>query len=48
MKILYLVGMMILIAACATHPSRCRGALQPINKPAGVASEPRPAKESHP
>jgi hypothetical protein len=43
MKILYVVGTAILIAACATHPVRCRGALQPINKPAAAASEPKAA-----
>jgi len=43
MKIIYVVGMAILIAACSTHPVRCRGALQPINKPAGAASEPKAA-----
>jgi hypothetical protein len=43
MKILYVVGTAILIAACSTHPARCRGALQPINKPAAAASEPKAA-----
>ena len=43
MKILYVVGTAILIAACSTHPVRCRGALQPINQPAAVAREPKAA-----
>lgn len=48
MKIRYfvgsIVGIAILTAACATHP--CRGALQPINKPA--VNRPNPAAESRP
>jgi hypothetical protein len=43
MKIIYVVGMAILIAACSTHSVRCRGALQPINKPAAAAREPKTA-----
>jgi hypothetical protein len=41
MKIIYVVGTAILIAGCSTHPVRCRGALQPINKPAAAAREPK-------
>jgi hypothetical protein len=49
MKNIYIVGMAVVIAACSTHPVRCRGALQPINKaaattrPAAPASNPQPA-----
>jgi hypothetical protein len=42
MKIIYVVGTAILIAACSTHAIRCRGALQPINKPAAAARESKP------
>jgi hypothetical protein len=43
MKIIYLVGTAILLAACSTHAVRCRGALQPINKPGVTAREPKAA-----
>ena len=43
MKIIYVVGATILVAACSTHRVGCRGALQPINKPAAAASEPQAA-----
>jgi hypothetical protein len=39
MKQIYLVGVAVVIAACSTHPVRCRGALRPINKPA-VSAKP--------
>jgi hypothetical protein len=39
MKIIYVIGTVILLAGCSTHPVRCRGALQPINAPAAAASE---------
>lgn len=49
MKILYVVGMIILMAACSTHAVRCWDALQPINKPAAAGSEPKAGKkEPHP
>jgi len=38
MKIIYVTATAMLIAACATHPGRCRGPLQPINKPVAAAS----------
>jgi hypothetical protein len=34
MKTLYLLGLTVLIAGCASHSVRCSGALQPINLPA--------------
>ncbi|MFL6601463.1 MAG: hypothetical protein ACJ8R9_09035 [Steroidobacteraceae bacterium] len=43
MKIIYVTATAILIAACSTHPVRCRGPLQPINKPAAAASGPKAA-----
>jgi hypothetical protein len=39
---IWIVGAALLLAACSTHQVRCRGALQPINKPA-VASQPKDA-----
>jgi hypothetical protein len=48
MKHFCLVGIAILIAACASHRARCEGALRPINKPVAAAksqslpAEPRP------
>jgi hypothetical protein len=39
MKIIYVVGTAILLAACATHSVRCRGALQPVNKPVATTHE---------
>jgi hypothetical protein len=45
MKILYVIGAAILVAACSTHRVRCRGALQPINKPAAAASKPQAASK---
>jgi hypothetical protein len=41
MKIIYVIGTAVLLAACSTHAVRCRGALQPINKPAAAASAPK-------
>jgi hypothetical protein len=43
MKIIYVLGTAILLAACSTHSIRCRGALQPINKAAAPARESKPA-----
>jgi hypothetical protein len=43
MKIIYVVGIAILVAACSTQAVRCRGALQPINKPAAAVSQPQAA-----
>jgi hypothetical protein len=49
MKTIYVIGLAILLAACSTHRVRCRGTLQPINKPAAVAGETKHTpKESHP
>jgi hypothetical protein len=49
MKIMYVIGTAILLAACSTHAVRCRGALQPINKPAAATREPKAAPaESRP
>lgn len=48
MKIIYVVGTAILIAACSTHSLRCRGALQPINKPATAARESKAPTEARP
>jgi hypothetical protein len=42
MKNITLIAMAVAITACATHPVRCRGTLQPINAPA------RPAWNSKP
>jgi hypothetical protein len=37
MKNIYIVAMAAVIAACSTHPVRCRGgALQPINRAAAT------------
>ncbi len=44
MKILSVVGMAILIAACSTQPARCHGALQPINTPVAAVKEPKAGK----
>lgn len=38
MKKICIVSVVILLAACSAHRVRCRGALQPINKPVDVAS----------
>lgn len=48
MKIIYVVGTAILLAACSTHSIRCRGALQPINKPAAAARQPKAPTEARP
>jgi hypothetical protein len=46
-KTIHVIAAAILIAACSTHRVRCQGALQPINKPAAMASEsPVPAIRS--
>ena len=47
MKIIYVAGMAIMLAACSTHRLRCRGALEPINEPAVPAKERKhePAQE---
>jgi hypothetical protein len=49
MKNICIVAVALLLAACSAHRIRCRGALQPINKPVAVQSqsqdastEPRP------
>lgn len=44
MKILYVIGTAILLAACSSHSVRCRGVLQPINKPAAAAPKPAPTE----
>ena len=36
MKNICIVGTAVAIAACSSHPVRCRGALQPINQPAAT------------
>jgi hypothetical protein len=36
-KIIYVVGTMILMAACSTHTVRCRG-LKAINKPVAAVA----------
>ncbi len=44
-----IAGIVILAAGCATHPVRCRDALQPINRPVAAAHGPKAvAKEPHP
>ena len=48
MKIIYVVGTAILIAACSTHSIRCRGALQPINKPTAAARASKAPTEARP
>jgi len=40
MKKICILGMAILLAACSSHRVHCRGALQPINKPAAVPGPP--------
>ena len=48
MKIIFVIGTAILIAACSTHSVRCRGALQPINKPAAAARASQAPTEARP
>ncbi len=48
MKHICLVGVAILIAACASHRSRCDGALRPINNPVAAAKPTAPAAAANP
>ena len=47
MKMIYVAGMAVMLAACSTHRLRCRGALEPINEPMVPAKERKhgPAQE---
>jgi hypothetical protein len=45
MKILTVVGMAILMAACSMQPARCHGALQPINTSVAAGKEPKAGSE---
>jgi hypothetical protein len=47
MKNIYIVGMAVVIAGCSTHGVRCRGTLQPINKPAATTQPAAPASKPH-
>jgi hypothetical protein len=45
MKTIYVVAAAILLAACSTHRVRCKGSLQPINKPAATAGDSKVVSE---
>jgi starvation-inducible outer membrane lipoprotein len=42
MKNISIIAWAVVLTACATHPMRCRGALQPINAQARPASNSQP------
>ena len=52
MKSIYLIGIAVVIAACSSHPLRCKGALLPINTPVASAKPSGPgaatSAEPHP
>ncbi len=45
-KRICILGIVLLIAACATRTPHCQGSLKPINKPAAAGSGSASASES--
>ncbi len=48
MKLLSVIGLMLLIAACSSYEVRCKGGLQPVNAPAAAAPVAAPKHPASP
>ena len=46
MKLVSILGLIIAMSACSTHPVKCHGPLRPINKPGSSAPSAQPASKS--